>query len=192
MDLVLAEDTRTSRVLFQHYGIETPLKSHHIHNEHKTASAIINQLQSGMTIALITDSGTPAISDPGFYLVRAAVDAGVSVECLPGATAIIPALVVSGLPCDRFCFEGFLPHKKGRKKRLEMLLSENRTAVLYESPHRILKLLGELEAILPNRKIAVCREMTKMHEEVVRGTASELKIHFEEEKIRGEFVVVIG
>ncbi len=192
VDLILAEDTRTSGKLLKHYDIETPARSHHAHNEHRTTNSIIEKIKVGESIALITDAGTPGISDPGFLLVRAAIEAGIEVECLPGQSAVLPALVVSGFPCDRFCFEGFLPPKKGRRKRLEAIAHEFRTTVLYESPHRILKLLTELTEYLPEeRLVAVCRELTKLHEEIVRGNAGEVLRHFEAKKIRGEFVVVI-
>ena len=191
-DLILAEDTRTTGNLLRHLGIEKPLKSFHLHNEHKTVSAIVDALSSGLHYALCSDAGTPGISDPGFLLVRASVEAGVEVSCLPGATAFVPALVVSGIPCDRFVFEGFLPHKKGRQKRLQSLIQESKTIVLYESPHRVIKLLQELVGYeCGNRKIAVCRELTKIHEEVIRGTVEDALDHFTEKSPKGEFVIVL-
>ncbi len=193
VELVLAEDTRTSRKLLQHYEIDTPLRSHHAHNEHGTTPALVAELKAGQTMALITDAGTPGISDPGFYLVRACVEAGVKVECLPGATAFVPALVSAGLPCDKFHFEGFLPHKKGRKTRLEFLAQLPFTFVLYESPFRLVKCLQQLAAHCGSeRKAAVCRELTKLHEEVARGTLEELIAHFSgEKKVKGEIVLVV-
>ena len=192
-DLILAEDTRTTGKLLHYYSIDRPLRAFHLHNEHRAVDAIVEQIRSGMNYALCSDAGTPAISDPGFLLVRACVEAGVDVSCLPGATAFVPALVVSGLPCDRFVFEGFLPHKKGRQKRLQALLEEERTVVLYESPHRIIKLLNELVTYeCSERKIALCRELSKLHEEIFRGTVAEAISHFEEKAPRGEFVVVLA
>jgi 16S rRNA (cytidine1402-2'-O)-methyltransferase len=192
-DLILAEDTRTTGKLLHYYSIDRPLRAFHLHNEHRAVDAIVEQIRSGMNYALCSDAGTPAISDPGFLLVRACVEAGVDVSCLPGATAFVPALVVSGLPCDRFVFEGFLPHKKGRQKRLQALLEEERTVVLYESPHRILKLLNELVKYESSeRKIALCRELSKLHEEIFRGTVAEAISHFDEKAPRGEFVVVLA
>ena len=192
-DLILAEDTRTTGKLLHYYSIDRPLREFHLHNEHRAVDAIVEQIRSGMNYALCSDAGTPAISDPGFLLVRACVEAGVDVSCLPGATAFFPALVVSGLPCDRFVFEGFLPHKKGRQKRLQALLEEERTVVLYESPHRIIKLLNELVKYESSeRKIALCRELSKLHEEIFRGTVVEAFSHFDEKAPRGEFVVVLA
>ena len=191
-DLILAEDTRTTGNLLRHFSIDRPLRAFHLHNEHRAVNAIVEQIKSGMNYALCSDAGTPAISDPGFLLVRACVEAGVDVGCLPGATAFVPALVVSGLPCDRFVFEGFLPHKKGRQKRLQLLLEDERTTVLYESPHRIIKLLNELVKYdCSERKVALCRELSKLHEEIFRGTVIEAISHFDEKAPRGEFVVVI-
>ena len=191
-DLILAEDTRTTRNLLRHLGIDRPLKSFHLHNEHKAVGSIVDSLSLGLHYALCSDAGTPGISDPGFLLVRACVEAGVEVKCLPGATAFVPALVVSGLPCDRFIFEGFLPHKKGRQKRLQAMILEKRTIILYESPHRILKLLQELVNYeCGSRKVAVCRELSKLHEEVIRGTVNEALEHFTQKSPKGEFVVVI-
>jgi len=192
-DLILAEDTRTTGNLLRHYSIDRPLRAFHLHNEHRAVNAIVEQIKSGMNYALCSDAGTPAISDPGFLLVRACVEAGVDVSCLPGATAFVPALVVSGLPCDRFVFEGFLPHKKGRQKRLQVLLEDERTVVFYESPHRIIKLLNELVKYeCSERRIALCRELTKLHEEIFRGTVSDALSHFDEKAPRGEFVVVLA
>ena len=191
--LVLAEDTRTSGVLLKHYGISNRLMSHHKFNEHGTAASIVGRLQAGEDVALISDAGTPGISDPGFYLVREAVRAGVEVQCLPGATAFVPALVASGLPCDRFAFEGFLPQKKGRQSRIDALVGERRTMVFYESPHRLCKLLSQLaEAFGGEREACVCREISKVHEESVRGTLSELSAHFAANAPRGEIVVVVA
>tara|TARA_Y100000739_G_C20588708_1_gene456735 strand:- start:83 stop:766 length:684 start_codon:yes stop_codon:yes gene_type:complete len=191
-DLILAEDTRTTGNLLRHLGIDKPLKSFHLHNEHKTVAAVVDALSSGLHYALCSDAGTPGISDPGFLLVRACVEAGVEVSCLPGATAFVPALVVSGIPCDRFVFEGFLPHKKGRQKRLQSLILETKTVVIYESPHRVIKLLQELVGYeCGDRKIAVCRELTKIHEEVIRGSVEEALNHFTEKSPKGEFVIVL-
>lgn len=192
-DLVLAEDTRTSGILLKHFDIKNQLMSHHKFNEHGTSAGIVERLRAGATIALISDAGTPGISDPGFYLVREAVNAGVEVQCLPGATAMIPALVSSGLPCDRFCFEGFLPQKKGRQSRIKALADEQRTMVFYESPYRVLKLLEQLaEEFGGDRQVSVCREISKVHEESVRGTLDEAIAHFKEHEPRGEFVVVVA
>lgn len=193
-DVVACEDTRTSGVLFSHYGIETPRVSFHIHNEHAKAGQLVERMEAGETVALVSDAGTPGISDPGFLLVRAAAEAGVRVEALPGPTAFVPALVASGLPCDRFVFEGFLPHKKGRQTRILALADEPRTAVLYESPHRLVKLLGQLgEHLGPDRPAAVAREISKVHEEVRRGTLAELAEYYgAQAKVRGEIVVVVG
>jgi 16S rRNA (cytidine1402-2'-O)-methyltransferase len=191
-DLILAEDTRTTGNLLRHYSIDKPLRSFHLHNEHRAVNAIVDALKAGSHYALCSDAGTPAISDPGFLLVRACVDAGIEVECLPGATAFVPALVVSGLPCDRFVFEGFLPHKKGRQKRLQALIEETKTVVLYESPHRIIKLLEELiKYECGERRIAVCRELSKLHEEIIRGTVLEAFEHFMTKAPKGEIVVVL-
>ncbi len=193
-DVVACEDTRTSGVLFSHYGIETPRVSFHIHNEHAKAGQLVERMEAGETVALVSDAGTPGISDPGFLLVRAAAEAGVRVEALPGPTAFVPALVASGLPCDRFVFEGFLPHKKGRQTRILALADEPRTAVLDESPHRLVTLLGQLgEHLGPDRPAAVAREISKVHEEVRRGTLAELAEHYgAQAKVRGEIVVVVG
>ena len=193
VDLILAEDTRTSRVLLQHYGITTPLQSYHIFNEHQTVAGIVERLRAGAVIAVITDAGTPGISDPGFLLVREAVKAGVEVECLPGATAFVPALIDSGLPCDRFSFVGFLPHKKGRQTALRQLADEERTMIIYESPFRLVKLLSELSSVVGDeRRISVSREISKIHAETVRGTISEVVAHFGEKDVKGEIVVILA
>lgn len=193
VDLILAEDTRTSRVLLQHYGIDTPLQSYHIFNEHQTVAQLVERLLSGTTIAVITDAGTPGISDPGFLLVREAVKVGVEVECLPGATAFVPALIDSGLPCDRFVFLGFLPHKKGRQTALQALADEERTMVIYESPYRLVKLLTELAATIgEERQVSVSREISKMHAETARGTIAEVLAHFKQKEVKGEIVVVLA
>lgn len=192
VDLILAEDTRTSGKLLKHYGIETSLKSHHMHNEHKLVEGLANRIKNGESMALITDAGTPAISDPGFLLVRACVDVGVSISCLPGATAFVPALVNSGLPNDKFVFEGFLPPKKGRQKRLDFLAEEERTFILYESPYKLLKTLQQLtEKLGEERKISVSRELTKIYEENVRGTLAEVIQHFEAHPPKGELVLIV-
>ena len=192
-DVVLAEDTRTSGILLKHFDIHQQLLSHHKFNEHGTSAAIVQRLLAGQTVALVSDAGTPGISDPGFFLVREAVKAGVDVQCLPGATAFVPALVASGLPCDRFTFEGFLPQKKGRQSRIEALRDEERTMVFYESPYRLLKLLQQLAEVFgTERKVCVCREISKVHEESVRGTLSEAIQHFTETEPRGEIVVVVA
>jgi len=193
VQIIFAEDTRTSKKLLDHFGIETPLRSYHLHNEHKITDGIVHQLAAGQDAALISDAGTPAISDPGFLLVRACIQSDVKVECLPGATAIIPALVASGLPCDKFHFEGFLPHKKGRQTRLKYLAELNNTFSLYESPHRIVKCLEQLaEHCGVERQAVVCRELTKMYEEVRRGTLSELIQHYKPQpKVKGEIVIVV-
>ena len=191
--LILAEDTRTSKKLLQHYDIITPMQSHHMHNEHKTVDGILQRLKSGEQIALISDAGTPAISDPGFLLCRASIEHGIEIECLPGATAFVPALVISGLPNDRFVFEGFLPLKKGRQTRLEVLAEEPRTMVFYESPHKLLKTLTQFVTYFgPDRPISVSRELTKIYEETLRGTTSELLSHFERIPPKGEFVIVVS
>ena len=192
-DLILAEDTRTSSVLLKHYDIRNQLMSHHKFNEHGTSAAIVERLLAGQTIALISDAGTPGISDPGFFLVREAVAAGIEVQCLPGATAFVPAIVSSGLPDDRFCFEGFLPQKKGRQSRLESLRDEPRTMVFYESPYRVLKTLQQFaENFGEDRRVSCCREISKVHEESVRGTLSEVIAHFTQTEPRGEFVIVVA
>ncbi|MDL2222574.1 16S rRNA (cytidine(1402)-2'-O)-methyltransferase [Bacteroidales bacterium OttesenSCG-928-M11] len=193
VDLILAEDTRTTAFLLKHFDIRNKMQSHHKFNEHKTVEFVISQIKAGENIALVSDAGTPGISDPGFLLTREAIKAGIEVECLPGATALIPALANSGLPSDRFCFEGFLPIKKGRKTRLEELAKETRTIILYESPYRILKTLTQLaESFDEEREISVSREISKLHEETVRGTIKEVFEHFTKNEPRGEFVLVIA
>ncbi|WP_203295184.1 16S rRNA (cytidine(1402)-2'-O)-methyltransferase [Luteirhabdus pelagi] len=192
VDVILAEDTRNSGKLLKHFEIDTPMLSHHAHNEHKTVTKIVERLKAGETFALISDAGTPAISDPGFLLTRACVEATIEVECLPGATAFVPALVNSGLPNDKFVFEGFLPVKKGRQTRLTLLAEEERTIIFYESPHKLLKTLSHFEEFFgSDRKISVSREISKLHEETVRGTVAEVKEHFEAHAPRGEFVMVV-
>ncbi|MBP3230353.1 MAG: 16S rRNA (cytidine(1402)-2'-O)-methyltransferase [Prevotella sp.] len=192
-DLVLAEDTRTSGILLKHFEIENHLMSHHKFNEHGTSAGIVERLKAGQTIALISDAGTPGISDPGFYLVREAVAAGIEVQTLPGATAFVPALVSSGLPDDRFCFEGFLPQKKGRQTRLEGLRDEQRTMIFYESPYRLVKTLQQFSEVFgEDRQVSVCREISKVHEESVRGTLAEVIAHFTEKEPKGEIVVVLA
>ncbi len=192
-DLILAEDTRTSGKLLKHYEISTHMYSHHMHNEHKTVENLIARLKGNETIALISDAGTPAISDPGFLLTRACVENKIEVECLPGATAFVPALVNSGLPNDRFIFEGFLPEKKGRQTRYLALAEETRTMILYVSPHKLLKTLGEFVTYFgEDRQICVSRELSKMHEENVRGSVKEVLSHFEAKPPKGEIVVVVG
>lgn len=191
-DLVLAEDTRTSGLLLKHYGISNRLCSHHKFNEHQTAAAFAARMAAGERMALVTDAGTPGISDPGFLLVRACVEKGVDVQCLPGATAFVPALVASGLPCDRFAFEGFLPQKKGRQTRLNELAEEPRTMIFYESPYRVTKTLLQMAEVFgPDRRVAACREISKLHEESVRGTLAEVAEHFAQNEPRGEFVLVV-
>ena len=192
-DLILAEDTRTSRVVMQHYGITTPMQAYHIFNEHQTLHNIVDRLLSGMTIALVTDAGTPGISDPGFLLVREAVKNNIPIETLPGATAMVPALVDSGLPCDRFVFLGFLPHKKGRQTAIRQLADEERTMVIYESPYRLVKLLEELITVLgEERQVSVSREISKLHAETARGTLREVHGHFASKEVKGEIVVVLA
>ena len=191
-DFILAEDTRTSGKLLKHFEIETPMHSHHMHNEHKTVQKWVNKILIGQTIALITDAGTPAISDPGFLLVRECVKNDIEIDCLPGPRAFVPALVNSGLTCEKFVFEGFLPQKKGRQKRLKLLAKEERTMVFYESPFRLLKTLQHFaEFIGDNRRVSVSREITKKFEETIRGTVSEILLHFENKDLKGEFVVVL-
>ena len=193
VNLILAEDTRTSNKLLKHYNIHTPMQSHHMHNEHKTVDAIVQRLKSGEQIALISDAGTPAISDPGFLLCRASIEQGIEIECLPGATAFVPALVNSGLPNDPFVFEGVLRLKKGRQTRLNELAEESPTMIFYESPHKLLKTLTQFVTCFgPDRSISVSRELTKMYEETVRGTTSEVLAHFEEKPPKGEFVLVVA
>lgn len=193
VDLILAEDTRTSAPLLKHFGIEKKVFAHHQHNEHKAVQEIIRFLKEGQQIALISDAGTPAISDPGFLLVREALKEGLEVQCLPGATAFVPALVNSGLPNDRFVFEGFLPVKKGRQTRLKALSDEKRTMIFYESPHRIIKSLEEfIQFFGAERPASISREISKMYEETIRGTLAEIKNHFEENIVKGEFVICIA
>ncbi len=193
VDLILAEDTRTSGKLLKHFDITTPLQSHHMHNEHKTINGLIQKLKAGTTIALITDAGTPAISDPGFLLTRACVETNIEVECLPGATAFIPALVNSGLPNDKFVFEGFLPVKKGRQTRLKFLAEETRTMIFYQSPHKLIKTLTNfVEYFGKDRRVSVSRELTKLYEETIRGTAAEVLEHYTKKPPKGEIVIVVA
>ena len=192
VDVVLAEDTRTSSVLLRHYDIHTPLRAHHRNNEHKSVDGIVQELESGKEMALISDAGTPGISDPGFMLARACREAGIDVECLPGPTAFVPAMVASGLPCDRFVFEGFLPLKKGRATRLQQLAADPRTIVIYESPLRLPRTLRQLAEVFgPDRQAAVAREISKLHEENHRDTLQNLAQHYEQNKPKGEIVIVI-
>ena len=193
VDLILAEDTRTSGKLLKHYEIATHMHSHHMHNEHKTVENLIKRLQAGENIALISDAGTPAISDPGFLLTRACVENNIEVDCLPGATAFVPALVNSGLPNDKFVFEGFLPEKKGRQTRYLALAEENKTMIFYVSPHKLVKTLAEfVQYFGAERPVSVSRELSKLHEETIRGTAEEILKHFEIKPPKGEIVVVVG
>jgi len=192
-DVILAEDTRISGKLLKHYEITTQMQSHHMHNEHKTVEAIIRRLKNGETIALISDAGTPAISDPGFLLTRACVENDITVDCLPGATAFVPALVNSGLPNNKFVFEGFLPVKKGRQTRLKLLAEETRTIIFYESPHKLIKTLGNFcEYFGEERQVSVSRELTKLFEETIRGTAKEVLEHYTNKPPKGEIVIVVG
>jgi 16S rRNA (cytidine1402-2'-O)-methyltransferase len=193
VDLVLAEDTRQTVKLFQHYQIQKPLQSYHQHNEHKVFQNLVSELKSGKQIALVSDAGTPGISDPGFLIIRECVKEGIAVDCLPGATAFVPALVKSGLPCDSFCFEGFLPEKKGRQTMLKKLAEEERTVVFYESPHRILKTIAQLiEFFGADRQASISRELTKVFEETVNGSLQQILEHFTNGTIKGEFVIVIA
>ena len=193
VDLILAEDTRTSGKLLKHFEIGTQMQSHHMHNEHKMVDRIVERLKSSESIALISDAGTPAISDPGFLLTRACIQNNIEVDCLPGATAFVPALVNSGLPNDKFVFEGFLPIKKGRQTRLELLSEETRTMIFYESPHKLIKTLTQFaEYFGKDRQISVSRELTKMYEETVRGTVNEVIEYFTTKPPKGEFVIVVG
>ena len=193
VDLILAEDTRTSSVLLKHYDIHTPLKAHHKFNEHETSDSMAGRIAAGMNVALVSDAGTPGISDPGFMLVRACVERGVEVQCLPGATAFVPALVDSGLPCDRFYFEGFLPQKKGRQTRLQQLAEQTHTMIIYESPFRLVKTLEQLAEVLgADRKASVSREISKKFEETRRGTLAELIVSFKEREAKGEIVIIVG
>lgn len=193
VDLILAEDTRTSGKLLKNFKITTQMYSHHMHNEHKTTAAIVSRIKSGQSAALISDAGTPAISDPGFLLTRACVEAGIQVDCLPGATAFVPALVNSGLPNDKFVFEGFLPPKKGRQTRLQLLALETRTIIFYESPHKLIKTLGQIiEYFGQDRPVSVSREITKLHEQTIRGSALEVLAHFQAKAPKGEIVLIVG
>ncbi len=193
VDLILAEDTRTSGKLLKHFKISTQMQSHHMYNEHKTVNGIIQKLKNGETIALISDAGTPAISDPGFLLTRACVQNNITIECLPGATAFVPALVNSALPNDRFVFEGFLPPKKGRQTRLKLLAEETRTIIFYVSPHKLVKTLTQFIAYFgAERPISVSRELSKLYEETIRGTITEVLLHFENNAPKGEIVIVVG
>ncbi|TDE16307.1 16S rRNA (cytidine(1402)-2'-O)-methyltransferase [Dyadobacter psychrotolerans] len=193
VDVVLAEDTRTSGNLLKHLGISKPMQSYHVHNEHQTVTRVIERILKGETMALVSDAGTPAVSDPGFLLVRECIKYGVVIECLPGPTAFVPALVNSGLPSDRFTFEGFLPHKKGRQTRLQNLANEERTMIFYESPHRLLKSLQQFsEYFGPDRQVSVSRELTKMFEENIRGTVTEVLAYFSAKTIKGEIVIIVG
>lgn len=192
-DLILAEDTRTSGVLLKHYEIKNAMQSHHKFNEHQTVNGIVSRIKAGETVALISDAGTPGISDPGFLIVRECVRNGIEVQCLPGATAFVPAVVSSALPDERFCFEGFLPQKKGRMTRLNSLKDETRTMVFYESPYRLVKTLSQFAELFgPERPVAVCREISKIHEETTRGTLQEVISHFTETEPKGEIVIVVG
>jgi len=192
VDVILAEDTRTSGKLLKHFQIDTPMLSHHMHNEHKMVDRIVKRIQAGENFALISDAGTPAISDPGFLLTRACIENGVEVQCLPGATAFVPALVNSGFPNDKFIFEGFLPVKKGRQTRLKMLSDETRTLIFYESPHKLVKTLGHFEEYFgENRLVSVSRELTKLFEETRRGTLKEIKEHYIEHPPKGEIVIIV-
>lgn len=193
VDVILAEDTRTSGILLKHLEISKPLQSYHIFNEHKAVEKLIERMKKGEVFALVSDAGTPAISDPGFLLVREVLAAEMQVQCLPGPTAFVPALVNSGLPNDRFVFEGFLPHKKGRKTRLDSLTEESRTMIFYESPHRLLKTLEQLAEVFgPDRQASVSRELTKLHEENVRGTLAQLQVYYQENPLKGEIVLVVA
>lgn len=193
VDLILAEDTRTSGKLLKHFEVSTPMQSHHMHNEHQSIPRLVEKLTSGSKIALLSDAGTPAISDPGFLLTRACVQAGIHVECLPGATAFVPALVQSGLPCDRFVFEGFLPDKKGRQTRLLALKDEVRTMIFYVSPHKLVKTLTEFKTYFgSDRQVSVSRELTKMFEETARGTLEEVEQHFTNKPPKGEIVLILA
>ena len=192
-DLILAEDTRTSGILLKHFEIKNAMQSHHKFNEHQTVEKVVERIKAGETVALISDAGTPGISDPGFLVVRECVKNGIEVQCLPGATAFVPALVASGLPDERFCFEGFLPQKKGRMTRLTALKEEPRTMIFYESPYRLVRTLTQfIEYFGPERPVSVCREISKVHEESVRGTLQEVAAHFTETEPRGEIVIVLG
>ena len=191
--VIFAEDTRVTKRLLSHLNISNTVVSFHSQNEHRLLDRVIDKIQEVETAVLVSDAGTPGISDPGFLLVRACIEAGIPVECLPGPSAFVPALVASGLPCDKFVFEGFLPHKKGRQTKLTLLSKESRTIVLYESPHRLIKCLGQIvEYFGADRKICVCREITKFYEEFARGTAQEVLLHFQQKEVKGEIVIIIG
>jgi 16S rRNA (cytidine1402-2'-O)-methyltransferase len=191
--VIFAEDTRVTKRLLSHLNISNTVVSFHSQNEHRLLDRVIDKIQEVETAVLVSDAGTPGISDPGFLLVRACIEAGIAVECLPGPSAFVPALVASGLPCDKFVFEGFLPHKKGRQTKLTLLSKESRTIVLYESPHRLIKCLGQIvEYFGADRKICVCREITKFYEEFARGTAQEVLLHFQQKEVKGEIVIIIG
>jgi len=193
VDLILAEDTRTTGILLKKYDIINKMAAHHVFNEHKTVKLIVERIKGGEKMALVSDAGTPSISDPGYLLVRTCIDNAIAVECLPGPVALIPALVNSGFPSERFCFEGFLPHKKGRQKRLAQLADESRTLILYESPHRLVKTLTELSACLgAERPCTVSRELTKLHEETVRGSLEEVRQYFSRKEPRGEIVITVA
>ncbi|MBN2480504.1 MAG: 16S rRNA (cytidine(1402)-2'-O)-methyltransferase [Bacteroidales bacterium] len=193
VDVILAEDTRNTKKLLNHYGISTRMESHHKFNEYRKVTEIVQRIKSGEKVALVSDAGTPAISDPGYLLIKECIKENIGVECLPGATALIPALVSSGFPGDRFCFEGFLPHKKGRKARISGLAQEKRTIILYESPHRLLKTLHDLQQVIGNERMCtVSRELTKVFEETIRGNLSALTVHFSQHAPRGEMVIVIS
>mgnify|MGYP003292499299 CR=1 FL=1 len=193
VDLILAEDTRTTSVLLKHFEIEKKMISHHKFNEHQTTEGVVDRLKRGENIALVSDAGTPAISDPGFFLVRACVEADIEVECLPGPTAFVPALVDSGLPNDRFCFEGFLPQKKGRQTKMRELAEERRTMIVYESPFRLVKTLSQLSEVMgPQRRVSVSREISKVHEQTIRGTLEEVVAYFTEHEPKGEIVIILG
>jgi 16S rRNA (cytidine1402-2'-O)-methyltransferase len=192
VDVILAEDTRTSAVFLNHYNIKKPLQSYHAYNEHRTLQVLISKLKAGEKMALISDAGTPGISDPGFLLIRSCLENEIHVECLPGPTAFVPALVNSGLPCDSFVFEGFLPQKKGRKTKLDELAKEERTFILYESPYRLVKTLEQLKEVLgPSRKASVSRELTKLHEETINNSLEELVEYFKDKTVKGEIVIVV-
>lgn len=192
VDIILAEDSRKTGNLLNHFNIRKTIRSYHQANEHKVLKKIIRDIHAGNTMALITDAGTPGISDPGFLIVRACIENNIEVECLPGPTAFVPALVISGLPADKFCFEGFLPFKKGRNKRLSLLAEDPRTTIFYESPHRLLKTLDQIKTFFgPDRRASVSRELTKIYEETIRGTIQEIHDHFLNNPVRGEFVIVV-
>lgn len=193
VDVILAEDTRTSGILLKHFEISKPLKSFHAFNEHKVVSDLVTRMKGGESMALISDAGTPGISDPGYLIVREALKAGVAIDCLPGPTALIPAVVKSGFPCDRFIFEGFLPHKKGKQSKIEAIKEEERAVIYYESPHRLVKSLEMIVSLLgPDRLVSVSRELSKLHEETVNGTAAEVLKHFQQTPPRGEIVIVVS